>query len=111
MTNRFPCQYVLFTRERETVDQLATLEYGLDTLRGVVATLDDSQMDSVSNCEPWTVRQLASHALNNQLVWAGIATGQELVSAEDTMSGGGVRGRSCGLRRGRRGAVAHSCHR
>ena len=32
-------------------------------------------MDTVSNCEPWTVRRLASHALNNQLLWAGIVTG------------------------------------
>jgi uncharacterized protein (TIGR03086 family) len=31
------------------------------------------------------VRRLASHALNNQLVWAGMVTGQELVSVDDTM--------------------------
>src|SRR3954468_11256609 len=67
------------------MDQLATLEYALDELRGVVTTLDDSQMDMVTNCEPWTVRRLASHALNNQLLWAGVVTGQELASAEDTM--------------------------
>jgi uncharacterized protein (TIGR03086 family) len=67
------------------MDQLATLAYGLDKLRGVVVTLDGSQMDTVTNCEPWTVRQLASHALNNQLLWAGLVTGQEIVSIEDTM--------------------------
>src|SRR3954468_22417580 len=67
------------------MDQLATLEYALDELRGVVTTLDDSQMDTMSNCEPWTVRRLASHALNNQLLWAGLVTGEQLVSAEDTM--------------------------
>ncbi|MBI2709119.1 MAG: TIGR03086 family protein [Actinobacteria bacterium] len=67
------------------MDQLATLEYSLGELRGVVATLDDSQMDTVTNCEPWTVRRLTSHALNNQLLWAGLVTGRELVSAEDTM--------------------------
>ena len=67
------------------MDQLATLNYALKELRGVVASLDDAQMDMVTNCEPWTVRQLASHALNNQLRWAGLVTGQELVSAEDTM--------------------------
>jgi uncharacterized protein (TIGR03086 family) len=66
------------------MDQLATLEYALEELRGVVARLDDAQMDIVTNCEPWTVRRLASHALNNQLLWAGLVTGQELVSAEDT---------------------------
>jgi uncharacterized protein (TIGR03086 family) len=67
------------------MDQLGTLEYALDELRAVVATLDDAQMDIVSNCDPWTVRRLASHALNNQMLWAGLVTGQELVSADDTM--------------------------
>lgn len=67
------------------MDQLATLEYSLDELRAVVASLDDAEMDTTTNCEPWTVRRLASHALNNQLVWAGLVTGQELVSVDDTM--------------------------
>ena len=67
------------------MSELATLEYSLDELRHVVAALDDAEMDTVSNCAPWTVRQLASHALNNQLLWAGMVTGEELVSAEDTM--------------------------
>ncbi len=64
---------------------LATLDYALNELTGVVAALDDSQMDTVSNCAPWTVRQLASHAVNNQLLWAGMVTGKDLVSAEVTM--------------------------
>ncbi len=42
-------------------------------------------MDGATNCEPWTVRRLASHALNNQLVWAGLVTGLQLVSLEDAM--------------------------
>ena len=63
------------------MDQLTTLEYALDELTGVVAALDDSQLDTVSNCAPWTVRQLASHAVNNQLLWAGIVTGEDTVSA------------------------------
>jgi len=67
------------------MDPLETLDYALNELRGVVATLDASQMDTVTNCEPWTVRRLASHALNNQLLWSGLVTGQELVSVEDTM--------------------------
>ena len=67
------------------MDQLGTLEYALDELRGVIAELDDAEMDTVTNCEPWTVRRLASHALNNQLLWAGLVTGQQLVSVEDTM--------------------------
>src|SRR6478736_8151116 len=69
------------------MDQLTTLEYGLNELTAVIAGLDDSQMETVSNCAPWTVRQLASHAVNNQLLWAGLVTGQHLVSPEDTMGG------------------------
>jgi len=67
------------------MDQLATLEYSLSELRAVVASLHNTQMDTLTNCEPWTVRRLASHALNNQLLWAGLVTGQELVTVEDTM--------------------------
>ena len=68
------------------MDSLKTLDYSLQELRRVVATIDDSQMAAPSNCEPWTVRQLASHALNNQLFWAGLVTGQQIVSFEDSMS-------------------------
>jgi uncharacterized protein (TIGR03086 family) len=64
---------------------LVTLDYALNELTGVVGGLDDSQMDTVSNCAPWTVRQLASHAVNNQLLWAGIVTGEDTVSAEVAM--------------------------
>ena len=67
------------------MDQLATLEYAIDELRRTVEKLDDSQMEAVTNCAPWTVRRLASHALNNQLLWAGLVTGEQLVSVEDTM--------------------------
>jgi uncharacterized protein (TIGR03086 family) len=71
---------------RETiVDRLQTLDYGLAELRRVIGTLDDSVMDVPTNCEPWTVRRLASHALNNQLVWAGLVTGQQLVAVDDAM--------------------------
>jgi uncharacterized protein (TIGR03086 family) len=65
--------------------QVETLKFALDELNAVVASLDRSQMDTVTNCEPWTVRQLASHAVNNQLLWAGMVTGQATVSVEDTM--------------------------
>lgn len=67
------------------MDQMATLEYALGELHREVAALDDSELDIVTNCEPWTVRRLASHALNNQLLWAGLVTGQEMVTVEDTM--------------------------
>ena len=65
--------------------QVETLRFALNELSTVVASLNSSQMDTVTNCEPWTVRQLASHAVNNQLLWAGMVTGQETVSVEDTM--------------------------
>ena len=52
-----------------------------------MAALDDGDMAKTSNCEPWTIRQLASHALNNQLLWGGLVTGEEVVSAADTMGG------------------------
>lgn len=64
---------------------MATLEFGVNELRKQVAALRDTQMDVVSNCDPWTVRQLASHALNNQLLWSGLVTGKETVSFEETM--------------------------
>jgi len=67
------------------VDQLSTLEFAVGELRREVAALDDSELDTVTNCPPWTVRQLASHALNNQLLWAGLVTGTETVDAETTM--------------------------
>jgi len=54
-------------------------------LRREVHALDAAEMDTVTNCDPWTVRRLASHALNNQLLWAGLVTGQETVTFEDTM--------------------------
>jgi len=67
------------------MDQRALLGFSLEELRRVASSLDDSEMGTVTNCEPWTVRQLASHALNNQLLWGGVVTGQELVSVEETM--------------------------
>jgi uncharacterized protein (TIGR03086 family) len=67
------------------MDQLATLELAVNELRGVIASLDDSEMDTTTGCEPWTIRQLASHALNSQLLWVGILTGEDTVSMEDTM--------------------------
>jgi uncharacterized protein (TIGR03086 family) len=67
------------------MDQLETLDFAMGELRREVAALDDSELDIVTNCEPWTVRRLASHALNNQLLWAGLVTGEEIVTVEDTM--------------------------
>ena len=68
------------------MDQLETLKIALDQLRSVVAGLDESQMETATNCEPWTARQMASHAVNSQLLWVGFLSGTEIVSIEDTMS-------------------------
>jgi uncharacterized protein (TIGR03086 family) len=67
------------------MDQMATLRFAILELRREVAALDDSEMDLVTNCPPWTIRRLASHALNNQLLWSGLVTGETIVSVEDTM--------------------------
>lgn len=69
------------------VDPLETLMYAVNELHGAVASIDDAQMSIVTNCAPWTVRQLASHALNNQLLWAGLVADEHLVSMQDTMAG------------------------
>src|SRR5262249_33900524 len=69
------------------MDQVELLEYSLAELRDQVVALDDDDLDVVSNCDAWSVRQLASHALNNQLLWAGLVTGNVTVSVEDTMGG------------------------
>jgi uncharacterized damage-inducible protein DinB len=67
------------------MDQMATLQFAMGELHREVAALDDSELEIVTNCAPWTVRRLASHALNNQLLWAGLVTGEENVTVEDTM--------------------------
>ena len=67
------------------MDRLQTLDYALGELRRVVGALAGSDMDGPTNCPPWTVRRLASHAVNNQLVWAGLVTGQHLVAVEVAM--------------------------
>ena len=69
------------------MDPLETLMYAVNELHGAVASIDDAQMSIVTNCAPWTVRQLASHALNNQLLWAGLVADEHLVSMQDTMAG------------------------
>lgn len=78
--------------EQQSEDPFRTLEAALGDLRHVVASLDDTQMGVISNCEPWSVRRLASHVLNNQLFWAGLVAGEELVSIEDTMGAAPIEG-------------------
>ncbi len=67
------------------MDQVKTLEFAMGELRREVEALTAADLEVVSNCDPWTVRRLASHALNNQLFWAGLVTGQSPVSFEETM--------------------------
>jgi uncharacterized protein (TIGR03086 family) len=65
------------------MDGMQTLEFAVNALQREVEALDDSQMGLGTNCDPWTVRQLASHALDNQLFWGGIVTGQQHVLMEN----------------------------
>jgi uncharacterized protein (TIGR03086 family) len=64
---------------------MATLEFATAELHREVAALGDAELEIVTNCEPWTARRLASHALNNQLLWGGLVTGEKIVTVEDTM--------------------------
>jgi len=45
------------------MDHLTLLAYAEDELNGVITQLDETEMDLVTNCPPWTVRRLASHTL------------------------------------------------
>jgi uncharacterized protein (TIGR03086 family) len=67
------------------MDRLALMTYAEDQLDRVILGLDAAEMDVVTNCPPWTVRRLASHALKNQLFWAGSVTGQQLMTLEESM--------------------------
>jgi uncharacterized protein (TIGR03086 family) len=67
------------------MDHLTLLAYAEDELNGVIARLDEAEMDVVTNCPPWTVRRLASHVLKNQLFWAGTVTGQQLMELDESM--------------------------
>lgn len=67
------------------MDGLTLLTQTEQELHRVVAGLDDEELDVVSNCPPWTVRRLASHALKNQLFWAGRVSGLDLMALEESM--------------------------
>ena len=45
----------------------------------------EDELELVSNCDLWTVRRLASHAVKNQLFWAGLVTGRKLMALEESM--------------------------
>ena len=84
--------------DQHATEQLASLDFAIRALHDQVGVLQDEQMEIVSNCDPWTVRRLASHALNNQLLWAGIVTGEETVSPEDDHGRRAVRRRPGAIR-------------
>jgi uncharacterized protein (TIGR03086 family) len=68
------------------MDELTLLTHAERELSRVISGLDDADLGVVSNCAPWTVRRLASHVLKNQLFWAGLVTGHELMSQEEAMA-------------------------
>jgi uncharacterized protein (TIGR03086 family) len=67
------------------MDHLTLREHAEGQLVEVIHRLDEAEMDVVTNCPPWTVRRLASHALKNQLVWAGSAADQQLMPLDEAM--------------------------
>lgn len=67
------------------MDRLALLTAVEDQLNRVIHGLDAAEMDLLTNCPPWTVRRLASHALKNQLFWAGSVADQQLMTLEESM--------------------------
>jgi uncharacterized protein (TIGR03086 family) len=68
------------------MDDLTLLARAEQELHRVVAGLDGAELDHATNCPPWTVRRLASHALKNQLFWAGLVSGQDLMAQDEAMA-------------------------
>jgi uncharacterized protein (TIGR03086 family) len=68
------------------MDRLELLARAEDQLDRAVHGVDAAEMDVLTNCPPWTVRRLASHALKNQLFWAGSVTGQQLMALDESMA-------------------------
>ena len=69
------------------MDPVQTLGFSINELTAAVASIADSEFEAKSNCGSWTVRQLVSHALNNQLLWAGVVSGCDIVSVDVAMGG------------------------
>ena len=68
------------------MDHLALLTYCEDLLHREVRGLAAEELGLDSNCPPWTIRRLASHALKNQLFWAGSVVGEDLMPLEESMA-------------------------
>ncbi|MGZ8738744.1 MAG: TIGR03086 family metal-binding protein [Nocardioides sp.] len=68
------------------MDHLTLLTYSEDLLGEVVRGLAEDELELETNCPPWNVRRLASHALKNQLFWAGSVVGEDLMALEESMA-------------------------
>jgi uncharacterized protein (TIGR03086 family) len=68
------------------MDDLTLLAEAEHELGRVVASIAPDELDVISNCPPWTVRHLASHSLKNQLFWAGVVSGAELMPQAEAMA-------------------------
>ena len=68
------------------MDELALLTRAEHEMGAVIGALADAELELVSNCPPWTVRRLASHAIKNQLFWAGLVTGHDLMPQDEAMA-------------------------
>jgi len=68
------------------MDELTLLTGAERGLNDVIAGLAVEELEAISNCAPWTVRRLASHALKNQLFWAGLVTGEALMAQDEAMA-------------------------
>ena len=68
------------------MDDLMLLTQAENELSRVVSGVTGDEMEVASNCPPWTVRRLASHALKNQLFWAGLVTGHDLMPQDEALS-------------------------
>ena len=68
------------------MDHLTLLEYSEDLLHEVVRGIAEDELELGTNCPPWTVRRLASHALKNQLFWAGSVVGEDLMPLDEAMA-------------------------
>ena len=68
------------------MDHLTLLDLAESQLVQVIQGIEEAEMDLPTNCPPWTVRRLASHALKNQLFWAGSASDQTLMPLDEAMT-------------------------
>ena len=68
------------------MDDLTLLTQAEHEMSRVIGELADAELDVDSNCPPWTVRRLASHAIKNQLFWAGLVTGHDLMPQDEAMT-------------------------